>query len=175
MGTKIALLIIDVQVGMFDESDPVFEGERLLSNLQRLISKARAKDVPIFYVQHTEESGQQLERGKAAWSIHPSIEPNDADVIIEKKTPDAFFNTMLQQELMERGIHELILTGIQSDLCVDTTCRRAFSLGYNVILVKDAHSTWNTKELTASQIINHHNDVLRWFATGKSSDEIIFE
>jgi len=68
-----------------------------------------------------------------------------------------------------------VLAGIQSDLCVDTTCRRAYSLGYKVTLVKDAHSTWNTNELIAVQIINHHNNIMKWFADVRVTDEILFE
>lgn len=174
MTTNKALLIIDVQVGMFNESDPVYQGEILLSKIQGLIEKARSNRIPIFYIQHNEGPGKPLEHGKPGWFIHPSIEPINTDIVIEKKTPDFFNNTTLQQELDNKGVQELIITGIQSEVCVDTTCRRAFSLGYNVTLVKDAHSTWDTKDLTASQIINHHNDMLRWFSTDKYSDEIMF-
>jgi nicotinamidase-related amidase len=59
-------------------------------------------------------------------------------------------------------------------VCVDTTCRRAFSLGYKVTLAQDAHSTWKTDHPTASQIIEHHNRVLRWFANLKDSSKISF-
>lgn len=60
-------------------------------------------------------------------------------------------------------------------MCIDTTCRRAFSLGYKVTLVSDAHSTWNSQVITAQQIINHHNSVLRWFADVYSSRDIKFD
>lgn len=59
-------------------------------------------------------------------------------------------------------------------MCVDTTCRRAFSLGYDVVLAKDAHSTMNSERLTASQIIEHHNDVLKRFADTAESADIVF-
>ncbi|OPA73806.1 cysteine hydrolase [Paenibacillus selenitireducens] len=170
-----ALLVIDVQNGMFLDSDPVFQGEELLTKIQMLISKARSKNIPIFYVQHNEGKDEILEPGTQGWLIHPSILPNDLDTIIQKKTPDSFFETTLKQELDKKKIEEIILTGIQTDLCVDTTCRRAFSLGYKVTLVKDAHSTWGSQDLTAIQIINHHNSILRWFSSVKHSDEIQFE
>ncbi|GAB6989940.1 cysteine hydrolase family protein [Paenibacillus pini] len=174
MTTNSALLIIDVQVAMFDESDPVFQGEILLSKLQKLITDARTKGVPIVYIQHEEGPGTPLEYGKPSWFIHPSIAPNKEDIIIEKKTPDSFHKTTLQEQLDSIGVNKLIITGIQTDICVDTTCRRAFSLGYDVILVKDAHSTWNSSELTATQIINHHNNVLQWFSNHKTSEDQVF-
>ncbi|NOU93632.1 isochorismatase family protein [Paenibacillus sp. LMG 31456] len=174
MSSNTALLIIDVQNAMFIESDPVFQGEALLNKIQNLISKARVRNIPIFYVQHHEGQGQPLEQGKPGWLIHPSIEPHPIDSIIQKNTPDSFYQTTLQQELTNKEINEVIIAGIQSEICVDTTCRRAFSLGYKVTLVQDAHSTWNTQYLTASQIIQHHNSVLRWFSTVKNTEDIIF-
>lgn len=169
-----ALIVIDVQNGMFLDSDPVFKGDALLSRIQELISKARTQNIPIFYVQHTEGEGEVLEQGKFGWFIHPSISPNDLDTVIQKHTPDSFHQTALKQELNHQNIDEIIITGIQTDICIDTTCRRACSLGYQVTLVKDGHSTWDSQNLTAAQIIDHHNNVLRWFATVKNSDEIIF-
>ena len=95
--------------------------------------------------------------------------------MVQKRHPDAFQDTNLQRELESRGIERLIVTGIQTEYCVDTTCRRAYSLGYGVTLVEDAHSTWDTDLLTAPQIIAHHNDVLGgWFAELKEAREIEF-
>ncbi|MEK4367034.1 cysteine hydrolase family protein [Paenibacillus sp. FSL R5-0473] len=164
MTTHCALLIIDVQVAMFDEADPVYQGERLLQKIQVLIARAREAGHSIIYIQHCEGPGSPLERGTLGWDIHPSIAPSAGDLVIEKETPDSFHKTDLHLKLQEDGVTELILAGMQTEVCVDTTCRRAFSLGYTVNLVQDAHSTWNSKTLQAEQIIAHHNTVLRLFA-----------
>lgn len=158
-----ALLVIDVQNGMFPEGNEVFNGDQLLRNISGLITEARLANTPIFYIQHNEDGGP-LESGTKGWEIHPELSPQAEDVIIQKTTPDSFFETTLNDELQKRGIKKLFLTGIQTELCVDTTCRRAFSMGYKVTLVSDSHSTWDTDELTAQQVINHHNNALRWFA-----------
>ena len=101
--------------------------------------------------------------------------PDEGDVVIQKQTPDASYRTNLNLELEYRGIKKLIIAGLQTEYCIDTTCRRAFSLGYQVILVKDAHSTWDSPLLTAQQIINHHNNVLGgWFVTLKNERDIEF-
>jgi nicotinamidase-related amidase len=158
-----ALLVIDVQNGMFPEGNEVFNGDQLLRNISGLITQARLANTPIFYIQHNETDGP-LESGTKGWEIHPDLSPQTEDVIIQKTTPDSFFKTTLNDELQKRGIKNLFLTGIQTELCVDTTCRRAFSMGYKVTLVSDSHSTWDSEEITAQQIINHHNGALRWFA-----------
>lgn len=170
-----ALLIIDMQIGNFSEPDPVYKGDELLAKVKSLIAKGRSAQMPIVYVQNNGGSGDPDEYGTPGWQIHPSIAPVEGDVVIQKKTPDAFHETNLQRELKSKGIRELVVAGLQTEYCVDTTCRRAFSLGYAVILVKDAHSTWDSQLFTAEQIIKHHNDVLGgWFATLKNAREIRF-
>lgn len=155
-------------------SNVVYKGEYLLRQLNQLLTVARSTNTPIFYVQHNAPEGKLLEHGNIAWEIHAAITPQTEDVIIQKTTPDSFYNTSLDVELKKQGIEHLIITGIQTEACVDTTCRIAFSLGYKITLVSDTHSTWDTEELTAQQIINHHNSVLRWFANVIPSSGIKF-
>ncbi|WP_180955394.1 cysteine hydrolase family protein [Peribacillus deserti] len=171
---KKALLVIDVQNGMFQEGNVVYDGDRLLKNLKELIVQARSSETPIFYIQHNGAAGHPLEYGTKGWEIHPDITPNNQDVIIQKATPDSFFNTSLENELKKQRIEHLIITGIQSEACVDTTCRRAFSMEYKITLVSDTHSTWDSEDISAQQIINHHNGVLRWFAAVSPSKDITF-
>lgn len=169
-----ALIIIDVQKGMFKEGEEVYKGDILISILKAIIKKARVSNTPIFYVQHNAPAGKPLENGKEGWEIHTEIAPQQADRIIQKTTPDSFLNTTLEEELNKKNIKHIYIAGIQTEACVDTTCRRAFSMGYKVTLISDAHSTWNSSEISAKQIINHHNGVLRWFADVYPSEEIVF-
>lgn len=175
MQNDIALLIIDVQLAMFDESDPVYQGERLLATIGDLATRARAAGVPVIYVQHCAGAGDSLHPGAPGWPIHPAIAPVGDELVVHKHHPDSFQDTILLHGLAARGIKHLIVAGIQTEYCVDTTCRRAYSLGYDVTLVQDAHSTWNTEHLQASQIVAHHNQVLGgWFVTLRPAHEIQF-
>ena len=167
-----ALLIIDMQVGNFSEPDPIHKGNELLAKVKSLIARARSAQIPIVHVQNNGESGDPDAYGTPGWEIHPSISPVEGDVVVQKQTPDAFHETNLHRELESIGIKKLVIAGLQTEYCIDTTCRRAFSLGYKVILVKDAHSTWDSQRFTAQQIIEHHNQVLGgWFATLKNERE----
>ena len=75
----------------------------------------------------------------------------------------------------ELGIHQLIICGIQTEQCVDTTCRGASDLGYSIILVEDGHSTFDSPVLKAADIIKHHNFLLAsWAAVIKPEKEIEF-
>jgi nicotinamidase-related amidase len=176
MSDGSALLVIDVQVCNFDESAPVHGSSVLVSKIRGLIARARAAGRPIVYIQHCGPEGAIDEPGTPGWDIHPSVAPLPDDVMIQKHHPDAFQATSLQRELDSRGIERLIIAGMQTEYCVDTTCRRAYSLGYDVVLVKDAHSTWDTDLLTAPQIVAHHNQVLGgWFVDSKEASEVEFE
>ncbi|MBV7327513.1 cysteine hydrolase [Chloroflexi bacterium TSY] len=173
--SKTALLIIDVQNNMFDEADPAYQGKQLLLKLQSLIGKARAAQVPIVYVQHCGDPGEVDEPGTLGWEIHPDIRPEPTDPIVQKTMPDSFFETTLKDELTTRGIEKLVIAGLQTEYCVDTTCRRACSEGYEIVLVQDGHSTWSRDEMSAAQIIAHHNSVLGdWFAKLESAADVRF-
>jgi nicotinamidase-related amidase len=173
---KTVLLIINMQVGNFDESAPVYEGDALLSKAKALIAQAREAGVPIMYIQHCDPEGAIDEPGEPGWEIHPAICPVEGETIIQKRYPDAFQDRKLQNELELRGTKKLVIAGIQTEYCVDTTCRRAYSLGYEVVLVQDAHSTWDTSHLSAQQIIAHHNETLGgWFADLKETNQIRFD
>lgn len=94
-----ALIVIDVQLAMFEDTSPVYQGEVLLEKIRTLISKARSEDIPIIYLQHNAGPGKPLEQGKPGWAIHPFIKPEVNDVVIQKTTPDSFHGTTLQKEI----------------------------------------------------------------------------
>ena len=174
-----ALLVIDVQVGIIDGLR-AYRGREVLEQINKLLSKARASNVPIICIQHDGEAGHPLEVGTRGWEIHPEIKPHDEDLIIRKRASDSFFETTLQHELEARGIRHLIVAGCMTEYCVDTTSRRAISLGYDVTLVSDAHTTIDNKLLSAAQIIAHHNALLDGFDAGahaitvRPADEVTF-
>ena len=168
---KSALVIIDTQVGLVRLA-PSEVQDRVLSNVTVLLSKARSSGIPVLFIQHDGPKGHLLEAETAAWAIHPSILPISGERIIRKKASDSFFETRLAEELQSGEISHLIVVGGMTEYCVDTTCRRAVTLGYDVTLVADAHLTRDTPVLTASQIIAHHNLLLDGFAAGMHSIKV---
>jgi nicotinamidase-related amidase len=174
MAENTALLVVDVQVDMFGEQDPVYEGARLLDRIGSLIAKARVAGVPVVYIQHNEPPAGTLVKGKPGWFIHPAIAPQAGDRVVQKHHPDSFQETELQQVLEAGGIRKLVVTGIQSDVCVDTTIRRAYSLGYEVTLASDAHSTWSSPHVAVDQLVAHQNFRMRSFADVVTADEVRF-
>ena len=92
---------------------------------------------------------------------------------MQKTQRDSFYNTNLKEILDGLGIKKLIVAGMQTEFCVDTTCRIAYSSGYELTLVKDAHTTFDSPVLPAEQIISHHNGVLKGIAGLKTTKEIL--
>ncbi|WP_226659306.1 cysteine hydrolase family protein [Pseudalkalibacillus hwajinpoensis] len=167
-----ALLIIDVQNRMFQRGASVYHDAKLLYNLKKLIASAKSEGIPVFYIQH-ETNGQHLQRYSYDWKLHPFLTVEKDDVIIQKTAPDSFYHTTLEEQLHLKGIKHLLIAGIQTEVCIDTTCRSAQSRGFSTSLIGDAHSTWHTPTLKASQIIQHHNQTLQWFANTISTDQFV--
>lgn len=172
---RTALLIIDMQVGAAEWQSPPFYGlDALVGRLKGVIAKAREKAVPVFYAQHHNPEGFAA-YGSRAWELIPEIGPRAGDVVVPKTTPDVFLNTPLHEQLQRLGIGRLVVGGIQTADCIDTTCRRAFSLGYQVVLLADGHTTFDSPVLAAPQIIAHHNYVIgTWFGTLVESEQCGF-
>lgn len=169
----IALLVINMQAGSFRPPVPVSEGEELLRVVAALIAQARRAGTPVIYVQNDSAEGYFGEPDSPDWEIHPVVAPAADEPVIRKRTPDAFQETDLEDELNEMDIRRLIICGLATEIDIDTTVRRAYLLGYQVILVSDAHSTWDGDILDAWQAIDHHNAVLgSVFAECLSAEEV---
>ena len=158
---RSALLIIDMQIGLLHGPDKPFEGPRVVDNINALIDRARATSTPVIAVRHTGPQGSPIAVGSALWQLAPElkIDPGQ-DFIFDKRRPSCFAGTELQARLDGEGVEELIVVGMKSQYCVDTTCRAASELGFNVVLVADAHTCMDTALLSAASIIEHHNATL---------------
>jgi nicotinamidase-related amidase len=158
-----ALLIIDVQQGLCENDSEgngaAFESPQVIARINAVSAKARAAGVPVIFIQHESASGY-LEFGTAAWQLADGLHAEPADVRIRKTTPDSFLRTDLQAVLQQHAITNLIICGMHTEFCIDTTTRRALALGYPVVLVADAHTSAGNAHLSAPQVIAHHNATL---------------
>jgi len=172
-----ALLIIDVQQILCKGPCAVADIKGVLTRINHLSADARDAGVPVILVQHEEDEGP-MQVDAEGWQLAQDLEVRHDDLKIRKTTPDSFHKTELNLQLQSRDITRLVICGMQSDFCVDTTVRRALSLGFEVVLVADAHSTLDNSVLTARQIINHHNATLAHFGPKISvikTAEVVFE
>jgi nicotinamidase-related amidase len=161
MKSSQALMIIDAQVNMFDENFSIYQGDRIIKILSLLIDKARAKGVSAIYVRNNGGEGEPDEVGTEGWEIHPAILPRAKETVIDKQGADAFENTNLREILEEENIKELIIAGMQTEVCIESTTKRAIELGYKIVLVEDGHSTFDFDDMNAIDEINRVNRELR--------------
>jgi nicotinamidase-related amidase len=154
-GPGIALLVIDVQRSLFEKTIPVYRADQLLDTICSLVERAHAASVPVFYIQHSNDSF--LLEGTDGWQLHPRLSPQEGDNLFGKKHGSAFENTDLEAQLDARNIGRLVITGLVTHGCVQANCLDAHRLGYRVILVADGHSSYHKK---AADLIAEWNQKL---------------
>jgi nicotinamidase-related amidase len=149
-----ALMVIDVQNGVVAEAH---ERDAVVANINTLVRKARDERVPIVWVQHSDEG---LEKGSDDWEYIQELTRDEAEPLVHKTFGDSFEGTDLEEVLAEAGVGRLIVSGAQSDACIRSTIHGAFTRGYDVTLVGDAHttddkSTWGAP--SPDKVIAHTN------------------
>ncbi|HSC61563.1 MAG TPA: cysteine hydrolase family protein, partial [Rhizomicrobium sp.] len=113
-----ALVIIDVQKGMFDPNYPPYDGEAVVDRIAGLIAQARQAGVPIFFVQHHGEGEHPFQPGKPGYPFHDKLAPQPDDDVTVKRKSSAFHGTDFDAKLKHAGVDHLIVTGMQSEYCV---------------------------------------------------------
>ena len=149
-----ALLVVDVQN---DVVASAHQRDEVIANIRALVEAARAQQVPVIWVQH---SGVGLERDTDGWQYVPELPMQAGEPVVHKRYGDSFEDTTLEDELAQRGVGRLVVTGAQSDACVRATIHGAFTRGYDTTLVSDAHTTEDLSQWGApppGQVIAHTN------------------
>jgi len=161
MTSESALLIIDMQQGLFHGPAAPFAADSILSNITLLITKARQSQVPVFFARHLGPDNSPFNEQSPLTRLIPELQVNpQRDVVFTKRYPSCFRDTALQLQLRQKGIKQLVIAGMKTEFCVDTTCRAAPELGFNVVLISDAHTTVDNPHISAEKIIAHHNHTL---------------
>ena len=140
---KRALLVIDVQNEYFTGKLPVTHPAGSFANLLRAMDAAEAEGIPVVVIQHAagSEASPVFRKGSAGWELHPEVAGRGRAALIEKNWPDSFEKTSLGDWLKGRGIDTVTVCGYMTQMCCDTTARRAFHLGYAVEFLSDATGT----------------------------------
>jgi len=162
-GSKPVLLIVDVQVGVMRES---WDAARVIDNVSRVVERARAELVPVIWVQH---SNEQLPHGSPEWRWVPELEPATAERLIHKRFNSSFERTELEQELAKLGATHIVLAGAATNWCIRATAYGALDRGYDLTLVKDAHTTGtieldNGLRIEAASVIQELNIAMKWLS-----------
>lgn len=155
---KTALLVIDVQQALID-AKPARKDEFLL-NLKFLIDAAHAGGNEVVYVRHDGGPGDELASGAPGWQLDRSLSPRLDERIFDKRFSSSFRRTGLHDYLSVRGIERLVICGMQTEYCVDTSVKVAFELGYDILIPSGATSTYDNPFLSGEKIIRYYERMI---------------
>ncbi|WP_449460285.1 cysteine hydrolase family protein [Streptococcus suis] len=154
---KSALLVIDIQNLLVEEKPYAIE-ERL-ALWQDSITKDRQAGLEVIHVRHHD---QELVKGTADWEIHSIVAPLASEKIFDKTFNSAFKETGLHAYLQEKGIEQLIIMGMATNFCIDTTVKVAFEYGYQLAIIKDGTTTGYSGKSDAKDLIDHYQNIWSW-------------
>lgn len=180
LALNTALIVIDVQDGFDHPSWGSRNNPHAEENIARLLSAWRRAGEPVFYVRHLSlEPGSVLGKENPGSAIKAIVAPLACEPIILKHVNSAFIGTTLEQELRDRNIACLVITGLTTDHCVSTTTRMAANLGFHVYCVSDATATFDRlgprgRRYTADEVHDVSLASLSGeFATVASTEEVL--
>ncbi len=136
-----ALVMIDCQ-NTYREGVMQLDGvEAALLEAQRLLQRARAAGIPVFHVRHDAGPGSPYDLTQPIGQISEEVAPRGGEAVVTKRYPNSFVQTGLEQQLHAAGVTNLILAGFMTHMCINSTARGAFSLGFHPTVVAGATAT----------------------------------
>lgn len=177
-----ALIIIDIQNDYFEGGAFALVNPTQASlKAKELLEYFRKNSMPVFHVQHIniKDGATFFLPNTSGMQIHENVKPLEDEIIITKNYPNSFLKTNLKSELEKQNIKELIICGMMSHMCVDSTTRAAFDLGFDCTVVHDACTTRDLEFLGKKvKVDDAHNSFMSAlgsvFARVVSCKEIVF-
>lgn len=158
---KVGLVLIDIQNDYFKGGkNELFHAEEAAKHAKAILSFFRENKLPVFHIQHisTSSEAQFFAPETEGVKINKDVYPINQEPVIIKHTPDSFFQTELNDALEKQGIKNLVICGMMTHMCIDTTVRAARNFGYNITLIEDACATkdlsWENSTIPAIVVQN---------------------
>jgi nicotinamidase-related amidase len=155
---KTALLVIDIQQALVDDH-PTNE-EAFLKNVALLISAAHASGKEVIYVRHDGGVGDPLEKGAPGWELFSSLHTAASERVFDKQYSSAFKETGLREYLTELGIERVMICGMQTEHCIDSSVKAAFEHGFSVLVPSGATTTYANPFLNGERMIAYYEKVI---------------
>ena len=156
---KQALIVIDVQNDYFPGGAMTLVNmAQAAANCQRLLNRFRDLKAPVFHVQHimTRAGATFFLPDTFGCEIHESVQPHEDESLIVKHYPNCFRQTSLSEQLTQVQVQDVVICGAMTHMCVDSSTRAAFDLGYNCTVIDDACATrnlvFNNQQVSAADV-----------------------
>ncbi|WP_323097235.1 isochorismatase family protein [Intrasporangium sp. YIM S08009] len=166
-----ALLVVDVQNGVVGQA---WNRDGVVANIASLVERARSEQVPVVWVQHSDEN---MPRDSADWQYVSELPFADGEPVVHKTFGDSFEDTDLESVLAARGVGRLVVAGAQTDACIRATLHGAVVRGYDATLVGDAHTTEDLREwghpIGPEDVVGFTNAYWPWSSVrGRTADVV---
>lgn len=162
-GNKGVLLVVDVQVGVMQNA---WNAAQIIENIGVAVKEARRLDVPVIWVQHSDD---ELIFESPDWQLVPELSPEKSEIKIYKHFNSAFEQTSLEETLTQLDATHIVLAGAATNWCIRATAYGALDRGYDLTLIKNAHTTkaidlGNGTQIDAKNIIDDLNIAMTWLS-----------
>lgn len=149
------LMVVDVQAALIE--DHPFNELKVIENIKKLISVARDNGKELVFVRHSDREGGGFVQGADGWDIYEEVKPIGQEKIFDKYYNSAFIKTGLKEYLEAKNIDTIILTGLQTEYCIDATCKSALEHGYKVIIPEETNTTFDNEFLSGEKSYQYFN------------------
>ena len=152
------LLVVDVQKLITNEK--LYAYDRFIGNVRKLIEVSRKNGVEVIYVRHDDGEGQPLSKGNDGYGIHEDFAPEAGEKVFDKSVNSPFRDTGLTEYLCSKGVRRLIVTGLQTEYCIDATVKCGFEHGFEMIVPEYCNTTTDNEYMTAEQTCRYYNEFI---------------
>lgn len=156
--TKTALLVIDAQELITTEK--LYAYDKFIENICTLIAEARKNGMEVIYVRHDNGEGQLLSKGEEGFDVYSGFASENGEHVFDKSVNSPFRDSGLLGYLQEKGVKRLIVTGLQTDYCIDATVKCGFEHGFEIIVPEYCNSTFDNDFMTAEQTYRYYNEFM---------------
>lgn len=154
----MVLLVVDTQTLITNEK--LYKFEEFVLNVQTLITKARKNKIEVIYIRHDDGVESDLTKGKEGFEIFETFKPINKKKIYDKKVNSAFKETGLLAYLKEKKEREIIITGLQTDYCIDATIKCGFEHGFHMIVPNNCNTTVDNQYMSAEKSYQYYNEFM---------------
>ncbi|MBR4555675.1 MAG: cysteine hydrolase [Ruminococcus sp.] len=154
----MVLLIVDTQ--KLITAEKVFGFGQFVSGIKALISAARSSGTEVIYIRHDDGPGQALTRGTEGYDIYEGFAPLPGERIFDKTVNSPFRDSGLLEYLKEKREKQLIVTGLQTEYCIDATVKCGFEHGFEMIVPEGCNSTTDNPHMSAEKTYAYYNSFI---------------
>ena len=154
----MVLLVIDAQKEI--TNDRLYKFNEFVSTVKMLIKTARECGVEVIFVRHDDGAGTPMTKGLYGFEIYEGFAPERDEKIFDKRVNSPFRDTGLAEYLSEKNETEVIITGLQTDYCIDAAVKCGFEHGYKIIVPQYANTTFDNKFMTAEKSYEYYNNFI---------------